>query len=68
MHCQHFLGLDVQDSGVGNANSDASFVANLAKKRKVEDLLELRKYSWAEIEVAVAVAIAVAVHSAPVAT
>ena len=58
MHYQHFLGLDVQDLEVGNAYSDATFVATLAKKRKAEDRLESRKYSWVEIEVAVAVAVA----------
>lgn len=67
MHYQHFLGLGVQDLGVGNANADTTFVATLAKKRKAEDLLESRKYSWVEIEVAVAVGIAVAVRSALVA-
>lgn len=58
MHYQHSLGLGVQDSEVGSAYSDATFFASLAKKRKAEDLLELRKYSWVEIEVAVAVAVA----------
>ena len=67
MHYQHFLGLGVQDLEVGNANSDAPFVAALAKKRKAEDLLESRKYSLVGIEVVVAVAIAVAVRSALVA-
>ena len=67
MHYQHFLGLGVQDLEVGNSNSDAPFVATLAKKRKAEDLLESRKYSWVGIEVVVAVAIAVAVRSALVA-
>ena len=56
MHYQHFLGLDGQDLEVGNAYSDATFVATMAKKRKAEDRLESRKYSWVEIEVAVAVA------------
>ena len=64
MHYQHFLGLGVQDLEVGNAYSDVTFVATLAKKRKAEDRLESSKYSWVEIVVAVAVAAAVAARSA----
>ena len=69
MHYQHFLGLGVRDLEVGNAYSDATFVAILAKQRKAEDLWESTKYSWVEFEfeVAVAVAAAVAARSALVA-
>ena len=51
VHYQQFLVLGVRELEFGNAYWDVAFVATLAKERKAEDLLELRKQSWVEIEV-----------------
>ena len=69
VHYQQFLVLGVRELEVGNAYWDVAFVATLARERTAEDLLELRKYSWVEIEdeIEVEVEVAVAARSALVA-
>ena len=58
VYYQQLLVSGVRELEFGNACWDVTFVATLARERKAEDLLGLRKHSWIENEAEVEVVVA----------